>query len=124
MAKKNKNIISINPMQDDLEEGVGAAALGRIGAPVKAVKEALKKGVQAAKEGKKKIGDKLYKAFGEESKFNKALMDKPKRTTAAMVVGEGAAKKRNGMKVDMIKTCLLRKDLFLKVDSSDQANLN
>ena len=97
MAKKSKKsemILSINPMQDDLEEGIGAAALERMGAPVKAVKEALKKGVQAVKEGKKKIGEKLYKAVGEKSKFNKALMDKPKRTTAAMVVGTGARTKK------------------------------
>ena len=97
MAKKSKKsemILSINPMQDDLEEGIGAAALERMGAPVKAVKEALKKGVQAVKEGKKKIGEKLYKAVGEKSKFNKALMDKPERTTAAMVAGVGARTKK------------------------------
>ena len=97
MAKKSKKsemILSINPMQDDLEEGIGAAALERMGAPVKAVKEALKKGVQAVKEGKKKIGEKLYKAVGEKSKFNKALMDKPERTTAAMVAGVGVRTKK------------------------------
>jgi len=85
MTKKNKNIISINPMQDDLEEGVGAAALGRMGAPVKVVKEVIKKGVEAVKKGKEKVGEKIYKAVGAESKFNKALMSKPKRTVAGML---------------------------------------
>ena len=94
-SKKSEMTLSINPMQDDLEKiGVGAAALERMGAPVKAVKEALKKGVQVVKKGKKKIGEKIYKAVGEESKFSKALMDKPKRTATAMVVGVGAAKKK------------------------------
>ena len=111
MAKKSKKsemILSINPMQDDLEEGIGAAALGRMGAPVKAVKEALKKGVRAVKEGKKKIGETMYKAVGEESKFSKALMDKPKRTAAGMVAGVGVAKKKKydegGYDKDMTET--------------------
>ena len=94
-SKKNKNIISINPMQDDLEEMSPAGiALARMGRPVMAVKEGIRKGVQAIKEGKKKIGEKLYKAVGEKSKFNKALMDKPERTTAAMVAGVGARTKK------------------------------
>ena len=91
MAKKLKKsedvIISINPMQDDLEKiGIGAAALERSLAnkAVKATKESIKKGVEAFKKGKEKVGEKIYKAVGAESKFNKALMSKPKRTVAGM----------------------------------------
>jgi len=79
-SNRNKNIISINPMQDDLEEaGLGAAevALSRMGRPVQAVKEALKK-------GKEKVGKKIMETVGEGSKFNEVLMSKPKRTMAAI----------------------------------------
>ena len=109
MAKKPKKsevIISINPMQDDLEKiGVGAAGLDK-SLPVKAVKavkEGIKKGVEAVKKTKEKIsnkisekvgeGSKVHKAVGEGSKFNEALMNKPKRTTAGMGVAVGARTK-------------------------------
>jgi len=91
-SKKNKNIISINPMQDDLEETSPAGiALARMGRPVMAVKEAIKKGAQAVKKGTKKVGEKIYKTVGAESKFSKALMSKPKRTMAA-IGASGVAK--------------------------------
>jgi len=84
-SKKNKNIISINPMQDDLEETSPAGiALARMGRPVMAVKKALKK-------GKEKVGKKIIETLGEESKISKALMSKPKRTMAA-IGASGVAK--------------------------------
>lgn len=96
--KKSEMTLSINPMQDDLEKlGVGAAGLDK-SLPVraaKAAKESIKKGVEAVKKGKEKVGEKIYKAVGAESKFSKALMSKPKRTVAGMgaaVIGKEAKK--------------------------------
>ena len=78
---KEEKIISINPMQDDLEK------LSGLGTSVAGIKEAVKR-------TGKKIKDTVDKAVGAESKFNKALENNPKKTIAAMVAGVGAAKKK------------------------------
>jgi len=75
-SNRNKNIISINPMQDDLEEaGLGAAevALSRMGRPV-----------QAVKEGTKKVGEVLNKIH---EKIAASARKSPKKTFAKMGAG-------------------------------------
>jgi len=75
-SNRNKNIISINPMQDDLEEaGLGAAevALSRMGRPV-----------QAVKEGSKKVGEVLNKIH---EKIAASARKSPKKTFAKMGAG-------------------------------------
>ena len=76
MAKKNKNIISINPMQDDLEEaGLGAAALeGSLA----------NKAIRAVKEGPKKVGEVLNKIH---EKIASSARKSPKKTFAKMGAG-------------------------------------
>lgn len=81
---KEEKIISINPMQDDLEKLSG---LGRSVAGVAGVKEAVKR-------TGKKIKATVDKAVGAESKFNKALENNPKKTMAGIVAGIGVAKKK------------------------------